>query len=304
MDDHEKDEPAAPVEVAGSERQGNQSRQGLAAGAYKSCIGDFVPPRKPWPPEKRETSMISAAILQIMVDSGMSAQQIVDAVVIDQQEDFAKLQRTRERAAERQRLCRERHRLSQPVTVTIENTEEFPNFLPSMAINTIEKKDKDSKKEKKERKKKERISTEQVSGQAVPKPPDRFPDFWAAYPKRDGSNPPTPAKKKFVAAIKSGVDPEVIIAGARRYAAQLAAKNAVGSPYVAQAVTWLHQRRWEEYEATNLPSSTGQANEPIGWRPGLPTHEELLKRYSNGKSEQSNGASVHRDGRNFYQNLA
>ncbi len=39
----------------------------------------------------------------------------------------------------------------------------------------------------------------------------KFDDFWAAYPKRDGSNPKTPASKKFLAAVKSGVTPEKIM---------------------------------------------------------------------------------------------
>ncbi len=72
-----------------------------------------------------------------------------------------------------------------------------------------------------------------------------FEEFWKAYPKREGANPKTPARKSFDAALKSGVDPPAIIAGARAYAADPSTK--IGTSYVAQAVTWLKQKRWEDH---------------------------------------------------------
>jgi uncharacterized protein YdaU (DUF1376 family) len=76
------------------------------------------------------------------------------------------------------------------------------------------------------------------------RPDDRFLEFWEAYPKRDGANPKEPARKKFAALIKSGVDPGAIIAGAGRYAVDMRARVQENTPYVAQAVTWLNQQRW------------------------------------------------------------
>ncbi|WP_316159685.1 DnaA N-terminal domain-containing protein [Bradyrhizobium sp. SZCCHNRI3042] len=76
-----------------------------------------------------------------------------------------------------------------------------------------------------------------------------FADFWSAYPKRDGANPKEPARKKFLAAVKSGDDADAIIAGARGYAEELRRTNKLNTSYVAQAVTWLNQRRWTDYEA-------------------------------------------------------
>jgi hypothetical protein len=82
-----------------------------------------------------------------------------------------------------------------------------------------------------------------------PRQPDRFEDFWQAYPKRDGSNPKEPARKRFVAAVKSGVEADAIIDGAKAYSAAEAKRGNVGSPYIAQAVTWLTQRRWQDASA-------------------------------------------------------
>lgn len=78
--------------------------------------------------------------------------------------------------------------------------------------------------------------------------PDRFEDFWKVYPKRDGANPKAPARKKFLAAVKSGVDVEEIIAAAKRSAEEARAKGQIGTPYVPQAMTWLGQQRWGDYE--------------------------------------------------------
>lgn len=79
-----------------------------------------------------------------------------------------------------------------------------------------------------------------------------FDQFWGAYPKRLGSNPKAPARAKFMTAVRRGSDPQKIIAGAQAYARE--AK--VGTEFVCMAVTWLNQRRWEDYD--------GQQRSPIG----------------------------------------
>ena len=85
--------------------------------------------------------------------------------------------------------------------------------------------------------------------------PDRFEEFWKAYPKRDGANPKKPARKKFDDAVKAGHDPGAIIAGAERYREYMRSKGQEGTQYVAQAVTWLNQARWED----ELPAVNGSA---------------------------------------------
>ena len=85
--------------------------------------------------------------------------------------------------------------------------------------------------------------------------PGRFEEFWKAYPKRDGANPKKPALKVFAQSVKSGHDPGAIIAGAERYRDFMLAKGQEGTQYVAQAVTWLRQARWED----ELPSAINGA---------------------------------------------
>ena len=96
-------------------------------------------------------------------------------------------------------------------------------------------------------------STEQKKDiRAVASATRSFDDFWKAYPRRDGANPRTPAKKKFDALVKSGVDPGEIISAASRYAAEMRAKGQERTPYVAQAMTWLGQQRHGDYGEPEL----------------------------------------------------
>jgi hypothetical protein len=66
---------------------------------------------------------------------------------------------------------------------------------------------------------------------------------------REGANPKEPARKAFVAHLKSGMDADAIIAGARGYAEELRRTNKLNTSFVAQAVTWLNQKRWADYQA-------------------------------------------------------
>jgi hypothetical protein len=77
---------------------------------------------------------------------------------------------------------------------------------------------------------------------------EAFEEFWATYPKRDGANPKKPAADKLTRILKSGVPPAAILTGAKRYRAECVEKNIVGTPYVAQAITWLNQERWGDYQ--------------------------------------------------------
>jgi hypothetical protein len=74
-----------------------------------------------------------------------------------------------------------------------------------------------------------------------------FENFWKAYPKRAGSNPRKPASDKFELAVKSGIDPETIIAAAKAYAGECDRIKVTNTEKVAQAVTWLTQHRWTDY---------------------------------------------------------
>jgi hypothetical protein len=126
-----------------------------------------------------------------------------------------------------------------------------------------------------------------------------FDDFWKAYPRRDGANPKEPARKLFLQAVKGGADPEAIIAGARR-CGEKEARN-VGTPYIPQAVKWLRDRRWEDYNAAavvELPNEETQKklwvmflekwkqtgnwdsrNIPAPWLTDCPIPKDLIEQY-------------------------
>lgn len=86
----------------------------------------------------------------------------------------------------------------------------------------------------------------------------RFVDFWKAYPKRDGSNPRQPTCQKFSRYVAAGIEPEEIISGAKRYAAECE-RNGTEPKFVAQAATWLNQQRWKDYGAPEVALADGSA---------------------------------------------
>lgn len=108
------------------------------------------------------------------------------------------------------------------------------------------------------------------------RPDEHFDKFLRSYPKRDGRNPKAPARKKFLAAVKSGADPLKIITGANRYRAECQAKQQIGTPYVAQMVTWLNQQSWDDYTPIAEVSATGPPSA------GLPSDDELRAKYGAG----------------------
>lgn len=80
----------------------------------------------------------------------------------------------------------------------------------------------------------------------------RFEEFWKEYPTRDGDNPKIPAQLKFDALVKTGVDPDLIIAGAKRYADEMRRKDKVGTEFIAHALKWLSQQRWADVAAVSF----------------------------------------------------
>jgi hypothetical protein len=71
---------------------------------------------------------------------------------------------------------------------------------------------------------------------------ERFEELRKAYPKRKGSDPGPPAAKIFLAAVKAGADPQIIIDGARRFAVE--ESQNINTPYIPQLVKWLRDKRW------------------------------------------------------------
>lgn len=93
----------------------------------------------------------------------------------------------------------------------------------------------------------EKKDSRAVARATRPRPDDLFEEFWKVYPRREGANPKSPAEKVFRAFVASGVDPRSIISGARGCAEK--EKGKIGTPYIPQAIKWLRDRRWEDYNA-------------------------------------------------------
>jgi Helix-turn-helix domain len=72
-----------------------------------------------------------------------------------------------------------------------------------------------------------------------------FEEAWQAYPMRLGGTPKPPAAKLFLAAVKAGTDPKMIIDAAGRFA--IAEQRNVGTPFIPQMVKWMRDRRWLDY---------------------------------------------------------
>lgn len=95
---------------------------------------------------------------------------------------------------------------------------------------------------------------------------DFFDEFWKEYPSRDGDNPKLPAKLKFEALVKTGIDPALMIAGAKRYAANARDKQQVGTKYIAHALKWLSEQRWADIAAVSYMASDLSFNpQPADW---------------------------------------
>jgi hypothetical protein len=100
----------------------------------------------------------------------------------------------------------------------------------------------------------------------------RFEEFWKDYPKRDGDNPRKPAEKKFNALVKTGVDPEVMISGARQASADARARGIYSTKYVPQAIKWLNDQRFHDYAVAAASSSS---SEEVNWDAICLTYKKL-----------------------------
>ncbi len=76
----------------------------------------------------------------------------------------------------------------------------------------------------------------------------QFEVFWRTFPsRRPHSNPKKTACAKFKAAVKRGVAAADIIRGAENFAAYVE-REGTDPNFVPQAVTWLNQDRWTQYQ--------------------------------------------------------
>lgn len=98
----------------------------------------------------------------------------------------------------------------------------------------------------------------------------RWLEFIAIYPKRIEKRA---AEAKFVAIVKSGVDPQILIDGARRYAEAMLGTEA---QYIKSPVVWLNKGCWDDehaayaragpngskFDATDMLAKLGLPDEP------------------------------------------
>lgn len=77
---------------------------------------------------------------------------------------------------------------------------------------------------------------------------EAFEEFWSVKPRRKGANPKDQARLKFSRAVANGADPQKIVGAARAWTKAEAENGKLGTEYVAMAVTWLNQNRFNDYE--------------------------------------------------------
>lgn len=88
------------------------------------------------------------------------------------------------------------------------------------------------------------------------RPGDAFDMFWSVYPHPAG-DPMKPARDQWLEALRTGADPDQVIAAARAYATSLRARENRWQA-CAQAKTWLKEERWRDW----APRSTVDAPDP------------------------------------------
>lgn len=117
--------------------------------------------------------------------------------------------------------------------------------------------------------KEEEEEEEEHTSASPPRVNAKFDEFWKEYPKRDGDNPRKTAEKKFNALVKTGVDPDLIIAGARHAAADARRRQVYATKYVPQAIKWLNDQRFLDCAAQAF------ADEPeLDWEAVLSSYKK------------------------------
>lgn len=167
--------------------------------------------------------MIKPAVLDAMVASGCSAEQIAAAVKADQASSTGATRQARYRARKAEQASQSDERDVTSVTVT-------DMVSP--------------KKETSPTPPKEKTTPSKTEAKASSGCDEKFAEFWLAYPRREGPNPRKPAKLVFDRLIAKGADPDRLIAAAQA----LAVENPSPTRFIPQSVTWLSQERFGDVE--------------------------------------------------------
>lgn len=86
------------------------------------------------------------------------------------------------------------------------------------------------------------------------RPQAKFDEFWQERPRRKGDDPRKPAEDQFFRLVKSGEDPDAIIAGAKLARVAYASEGKLNTEFVPQAVKWLRDRRYRDFAEAAKPA--------------------------------------------------
>lgn len=93
------------------------------------------------------------------------------------------------------------------------------------------------------------------------RPAERFEEFWRERPRRKGDDPRKPAEDQFARLVKSGEDPNAIIAGVKLARLAYARDGKIGTEYVPQMQKWLRDRRYRDFAED--PPDAGPADDGL-----------------------------------------
>lgn len=87
---------------------------------------------------------------------------------------------------------------------------------------------------------------------ASPPTNENFENFKRTYPKRAGNYGWKAAEKKYLALLKTGVDPEAIHSAVLRHAEEMRKLNRIGTEFVPMPASWLNQEDFSESAVSAL----------------------------------------------------
>lgn len=213
-------------------------------------------------------------MIDALVSAGASPEMIAAAVRAVENDREQKEQQRLERQAERTRKSRALKNLSRDVTGSNVTDSDTP-------LQAVTERDSPPPKEASPTPPKE-TTPPNLASLGVRFAGARFLEFMAIYPKRIEKKA---AEAKFITAVKSGVDPEQIIDGARRYAESV---RGTDPQYIKSPVVWLNRGCWDDEDLLPPvragPVTNGHAEKRS--KP-LAAFENLRERFSQDEERQS-----------------
>ena len=196
-------------------------------------------------------------MIEALIAAGGTPEQIAAVVRAAEAEQDQKISAKRAQNAERQKRFRERNNVSnalQPVTnvsnAVTDVTPPPPPALPPVPPNPPTPAP---------------VYKSRQPSAVAPTDHPRFAEFLSAYPKRNGSEPRKDASIRFTRLVSAGIEPDLMIAGAKGYARSVRDND---PKFTMQMVRFLNGNFWEQYgpkgeRQTALFSDAGSSADPI-----------------------------------------